>query len=198
MTDAVLPERPFRFSRGRVGRLFAFLTGMLLVAIAIHAMHLAVNTTESMPIGVYTIAPLAKPVASGDIVSACPPLAAAVLARQRDYLLRGDCGGGVVPMLKIVLATAGDSVVMETRKLTVNGRAVSRSALSTFDSKHRPLQHLPLGTYKIPSGYIWLWSPHPRSWDSRYYGLVPVANVRGTASLVLPFGPWPYASRDSV
>ena len=170
---------------------------MLLVAIGIHALHLVANTTPSMPIGLYTLEPLAKPIAAGDIVSVCPPLEAAVIARARDYLVHGDCAGGVVPMLKIVIATAGDSVEIRERRLIVNGNTVSTNAIVPLDTAKRPLQHVPFGDYRVPAGYVWLWSPHPRSWDSRYYGMVPVANVRGTASLVLPFGPWPYATARS-
>ena len=187
------PGAPLRFDRGRVGRLFAFLTGLLLIAIAIHALHLVMNTTSSMPVGIYNVESLTKPVTAGDIVVVCPPLEAAVLARERGYLVRGSCAGGVVAMIKIVLATAGAWVDVEPHGLSVNGVRVSKSATTDRDTSMRPLNHVTFGRHRIPVGYIWLWSPHPNSWDSRYYGMVPVKNVRGTASLVLPLGPWPYA-----
>jgi type IV secretory pathway protease TraF len=38
------------------------------------------------------------------------------------------------------------------------------------------------GGYSVPAGEVWLLSGHdPRSFDSRYFGAVPVTNIQGVA-----------------
>jgi type IV secretory pathway protease TraF len=47
----------------------------------------------------------------------------------------------------------------------------------------------PAGTYQVPPGEIWTVSSYsPESFDSRYFGPVPLANVRGRARPLLVFG----------
>jgi type IV secretory pathway protease TraF len=41
----------------------------------------------------------------------------------------------------------------------------------------------------VQPGHVWLaGSGHDRSWDSRYFGPVPVAGVRGVARPILTLG----------
>jgi type IV secretory pathway protease TraF len=38
----------------------------------------------------------------------------------------------------------------------------------------------------VPRGYVWLMSDYnPRSFDSRYFGPIPVKQIQGPAKLVL-------------
>jgi type IV secretory pathway protease TraF len=44
------------------------------------------------------------------------------------------------------------------------------------------LHPIPAGSYRVGPEDVWLLSSHdPRSFDSRYFGAVPVANVLGIA-----------------
>jgi type IV secretory pathway protease TraF len=62
----------------------------------------------------------------------------------------------------------------------VNGVRFRRSAVASHDSAGRPLPHIAWGTHRVPSGQVWLFGFNDRwSWDSRYFGPVPLANVRG-------------------
>jgi conjugative transfer signal peptidase TraF len=89
-------------------------------------------------------------------------------------------------MLRPVVAVAGDMVTVTAEGITVNGHPVPGSAPLDRDSSGRQLQPVPLGSYRLAPGQIWLSSGHdPRSFDSRYFGPVPVASVRGIASPVL-------------
>jgi len=48
------------------------------------------------------------------------------------------------------------------------------------DNARRPLRHLPWGKYLVGAGQVWLFGFNDhRSWDSRYFGPIPLANVRG-------------------
>jgi type IV secretory pathway protease TraF len=69
------------------------------------------------------------------------------------------------------------------------------------DTRGRPLPRLPAGTYLVRPGEIWLFSPHPRSFDSRCFGPVPVAQVRGLLHPLLiagrePLRRWAALLRD--
>ena len=145
------------------------------------------NTSASLPRGLYLEIPrgwLGRPPARGDLVLACAPAAAGELARRRGYLGDGPCGagtaGGAAALGKVVLAAGGDEVVFDGAGIAVNGRAVAASRAVPYDTAGRPMPHVPFGRYRLAPGEVWLFSPcHPRSYDSRYFGPVAAAAVRG-------------------
>lgn len=145
------------------------------------------NTSASLPRGLYFEVPrgwLGRPPARGDLVLACAPAAGGELARRRGYLGEGPCSagaaGGAAALGKVVLAVAGDEVVFDGAGIAVNGRAVAASRAVPYDTAGRPLAHVPFGRYRIAPGEVWLFAPcHPRSYDSRYFGSVEMAAVRG-------------------
>jgi conjugative transfer signal peptidase TraF len=145
------------------------------------------NTSPSLPRGLYIEVPrgwLEREPVRGDLVLACAPAAGAELARRRGYLGGGPCGagaaGGAAALGKLVLAAAGDEVAFGAGGLVVNGRAVAASRPLPRDSAGRPLAHAPFGRCRVAPGELWLFAPyHPRSYDSRYFGPVPAAAVRG-------------------
>ena len=152
-----------------------------------------INTSASLPRGLYLEIPrgwLERAPARGDLVLVCAPAAAAELARRRGYLGDGPCGagaaGGAAALGKVVLAVAGDEVRFGDAGLAVNGRAVAASRALPRDARGRPLAHYPYGTWRIAPGELWLLAPyHPRSYDSRYFGPVAAAAVRGWLMPVL-------------
>ena len=145
------------------------------------------NRSASLPRGFYLAIPRAwraRPPARGDLVLACAPPAAAELARRRGYLPDGPCdagaGRGAQALGKVVLAVAGDDVDLEPGGLAVNGRPVAASRPLRQDAAGRPLPHAAFGSRRLAPGGLWLFAPyHPRSYDSRYFGPVPGAAVRG-------------------
>ena len=169
-----------------------FMAGLGLLTYALHFAGIGVNVTDSMPVGIYHLATADRAPVKGDIVKLCPPLAVAVMARQRNYMPYGPCPGNTVPFLKIVAATGGDIIDVSHDRIVINGYALPGSAQQERDSKGRALSEFPAGRYRLPTGAIWLWTPNPRSWDSRYYGPIPAKNVSGFARLLLAFWDWPY------
>ena len=143
------------------------------------AADLAVNTSPSLPLGLYWTTSVAS--SRGSLVAVCLPPPLAAVARARCYLPPGRCPSGLAPLGKIVLAQAGDEVLVTPRGLAVNGRAVPRSRPLRSDGEGRPLTAFPPGRYPVRRGEIWLFSPyHPLAWDSRYYGPLPAATVVAT------------------
>lgn len=155
--------------------------GTVLVTIALaglFAVHLGLRfmVTSSLPLGVYRT--VGGPPVRGAIVMACLPEPAARLALERGYLWSGGCPSGAVPLGKVVLAAAGDTVTVGPEGIRVNGRAVPKSQPRTRDSQGRSLEPYPYGSYVLAHGELWLFSPyHPLSFDSRYFGPVSDAGV---------------------
>lgn len=156
------------------------------VPLGVHQVGLTWNASQSMPEGIYQVAPMAYPVARGKIVTVCPDTQAAALGLARGYLDPGSaCADGVAALLKPVAAVPGDTVTVSARGVSVNGRLIPNSAALSADDMGRTLQSVPAGVYAVPQGAVWVISSHdPRSFDSRYYGPVPVQNIKGIAHAI--------------
>jgi conjugative transfer signal peptidase TraF len=144
---------------------------------------LRVNDTASMPRGLWQVSGVAAPLRRGQIVTVCLPDTASIReAAARGYLPAGSCTGGYEPLVKPVAAIAGDVVTVTPQGIAVDGRLVENTAQRVRDDAGRPLRPFPSGVYPVMPGQVWLLSGHDgRSFDSRYFGPVPVMNVRGLA-----------------
>jgi conjugative transfer signal peptidase TraF len=144
---------------------------------------LRVNATASMPRGIWRVEAAGARIARGDIVSVCLPDNPVVReAVRRGYISAGPCPGGYEPLIKSIVGIAGDAVTVTAHDIAVNGEPIADSAALDKDSVDRPLQPIPAGVYIVPAGSVWLLSGHdPRSFDSRYFGAVPAANIQGAA-----------------
>lgn len=138
---------------------------------------LRMNYTRSLPIGLYWTV-REGPIVRGSTVLVCLPERVAVFARERGYLWRGSCPGSAAPVGKLVLAAEGDVVGLTAAGLSVNGRLIPRTEPVQTDSRGRRVAHYPYGVYRVARNEVWLYSPYHRlSFDSRYFGPVPTANV---------------------
>jgi len=170
-------------ARGKRWRLAALLLPLAFLPFLADAC-LRVPTTPSVPPGLYLLTHRA-PVRGGWVV-VCLPEDVARRGRRRGYLGAGRCPGGASEVLKRVAALPGDEVIVSPLGLVVDGQPLPRTARRARDSAGRPLPAIPAGVYPVAPGTAWLYSDHhPRSWDSRYYGPVPLAGVRSTARLLL-------------
>ncbi|MDP9119957.1 MAG: conjugative transfer signal peptidase TraF [Acidobacteriota bacterium] len=152
--------------------------GILVAAAALAGSGLRWNGSGSLPRGLYLVRTAGRQPAPMALVLVCPPQGAGELAAERGYLPRGSCPGGPQPLGKLLLAGAGDRIDLAPDGLSVNGTPVPGSRLQRTDAAGRPLPHVPYGTYLLRHGQIWTFSPHPRSFDSRYFG--PVTDLRGS------------------
>jgi conjugative transfer signal peptidase TraF len=157
------------------------------LALAAHALDLRINWTSSMPLGLYRESPAR--LERGALVLICLPEAMARVGRQRRYLPLGDCPEGVSPIVKQIVAITGDEIELQEEFLAVKGVVVDRTGLRSNDSLGRPLDHVPLGRRLVADGEVWvLGSERSRSWDSRYFGAVPVESIVASAKPVLTLG----------
>jgi conjugative transfer signal peptidase TraF len=148
---------------------------------------LRVNATPSMPRGLWRVTAANKPFRRGQVVTVCPPDTAAIReAARRGYVPVGNCPGGYEPLVKPVAALAGDRVTVSAAGVAVNEQPIASTAQLAEDSTGRSLKSVAAGTYRVPPDEIWILSAHdPRSFDSRYFGPVPVANILGEARPLL-------------
>lgn len=122
-----------------------------------------VNLTPSLPLGVYQIVS-GKP-AKGDLVSFCLQGEFAELARERGYLQAGSCPNGLRPLLKRLTGLPGDHILPEA--LTPH----------TVDSQGRPIPSV-LRPGIVPPGMAVVLADHEGSFDSRYFGFVPLESLQ--------------------
>ena len=145
---------------------------------------LIANTDSAAPAGVYRV--VGHGFGRGDLVAVCLPIAIAQDGLARGYLRTGGCAGDAEPVDKMVGAVAGDTVDIEPGWVVVNGVRFARSATASRDSAGRPLAHVAWGERTVAANQVWLFGFNDRrSWDSRYFGPIPAANVRGKLEAVL-------------
>ena len=127
------------------------------------------NRTDSEPPGLYAKS-FGQPAHGRLIAFWAPPAAFPSAADRMGYLRR-------VPILKEVVAMAGDQVCTRGAVLTVNGRPLAsvlqRDPRGQTLPQWRGCRRLADGEYFVFSGRI------PNSFDSRYYGPVPSGAVLG-------------------
>lgn len=181
------PRRNCRRTALASGVAGALLAGTLVTA---RLVGIRVNDTASMPRGLWQISTVAAPLRRGEVVAVCLPVTTPVReAAARGYLSAGNCAGGYEPLVKPVAAVAGDLVTVTPQGVVVDGQPVENTAPLVRDSAGRPLRPVPTGAYPVMAGQVWLLSGHDRrSFDSRYFGPVPAANVQGVARPVWVFG----------
>ncbi len=160
-----------------------------IVAATAHALALRINTTSSMPLGLYREVPLQ--LEHGARAVFCLPEGAARLGLERGYLPEGRCPGGAQELVKEIVDIPGDEVVLAPGGLTVNSHPLPGSAVHPADHRGRALEHAPFGARRVGPNEVWvLGALREVSWDSRYFGPIPVAKIRVSAVALLTFGWW--------
>jgi conjugative transfer signal peptidase TraF len=136
---------------------------------------LRINTSPSLPMGLYVV----TTDRSANLVEFCPAEPFATLSLIRCYRDPGICRDGGAPLLKPVVAKAGDIVELSGRGISVNGLLLPNTAPLSKDTKGRPLAAWPFGRYPLTPGTVWVASSyHSRSFDSRYFGPVYETAIR--------------------
>lgn len=155
-----------------------------MLALALGA-GLRLNPTPSLPKGIYHVASGLP--AKGDLVTFCLEGEYAALARERGYLEAGSCPSGLRPLLKRLAGLPGDHIEADSL------------AVRALDSQGRPMPSVPLPGV-IPPGLALVLADHPGSFDSRYFGLVPLDSLQRVEPVFLfnPKGEWPWKNAESL
>lgn len=137
------------------------------------------NTGVSYPSGLYRLTDTNHVANIGDLVLFCPPDTPFVREGvERGYFKQGQCPGGFQPAIKKVAALSGTTVSLQ-KNVALDGIAVLNAIVRQFDGKGRPLPAL--ADFVVPANTVFLLSDHAPavSFDSRYYGSVPLENIQG-------------------
>jgi conjugative transfer signal peptidase TraF len=146
-----------------------------------------VNLTPSEPLGLWRIVEPDRPILVGDLIFICPPDTDAMRdARARGYLRFGLCAGRVAPLIKTVVATPGQAIGIHG-DVRVDGRPLPHSRVARLDGHGRPMVHYHGNV--VPSGTVFLHSEYPGSFDSRYFGPLPMDGILGLAQEVWTYAP---------
>lgn len=138
---------------------------------------LAINTSKSLPLGVYFIKQTnAKDVSRGNLVLFYDE-EINKKAVDRGYI-RAD-----QPIGKRVGAVGGEMIRVGTKQTVILGRSVSGEAPLT-DSSGRLMQRFFYDGI-VPDGFVFLLGDTDNSYDSRYYGFVEISKITGTLTPII-------------
>jgi conjugative transfer signal peptidase TraF len=164
--------------RGRLVRLSGIVPAAVVIAgigVAFRLGGIRINASSSLPIGLYRTT-FDK---SARLIEFCSMEPFASISASRGYRGKGNCQDRAEPLMKPTVAVAGDIVEVSSRGVAVNDRLLPNSAALPLDTKNRPLQPWPFGTYRVAPSTVWVISSfNARSFDSWYFGPIPVSSVR--------------------
>ena len=143
---------------------------------------LIVNRTHSLPVGLYYWSDV--PIKKGSIVLFKPDqsIGPEQLGIERGYEAQK------LPLLKRVVALAGDMVSVSSSGVIINGQLLPNSAPLSHDEAGRPLAMAQLDQFRLGTDQAFLMGVTPTSWDSRYFGPVLLSRCSGS---FIPVLTWP-------
>lgn len=159
--------------------------GVLLLGMGCYAIGARINTTKSIPVGLYWTS--SAPVEKGAYVLFCPPQTPVfAIAKERGYIGAGFCPENYGYMMKRVLAVQNDSVTRDANGVRVNGELLPLSARINADKSGRPLPDYEHNSYTLGDDEVLLMSDvSALSFDSRYFGPIPRAQIETVISPVI-------------
>jgi conjugative transfer signal peptidase TraF len=143
---------------------------------------LVFNYTHSVPFGIYRgiSDPVRTPHNPAPYVFFCPDVRWPSMQGQPNYRdpMR-TCPDGFSPLIKPVVTWPGDTVKISVAGIAVNGQPIPNTTAISRDSKGHELHPFPAGIYRAQKDELWVVSSFsPRSFDSRYFGPIPLRSVR--------------------
>ena len=157
-----------------------FTLGTVALTMSAHVAGIRPNISESAPVGLWIDRPMTSPLHRGMMIGICPPSTSALvqLFSSNGTLPYGKCAETKVALLlKPVRALPGDAVRISHRNpATVNGIPLANTVAS------ERLPAWPDGEYIVKPDEVWVFSSHSaKSFDSRYFGPVKIADIQSRA-----------------
>lgn len=157
---------------------FALLLSLLLLCGVTYALGLRLNTTPSIPVGVYRLTH--DPLTKGSFVYFCPPPAAVFdMAKARGYLSAGFCPGGYGHLMKKILAAKNDLVAIGKDGVHINGRLLPLSAPILADGAGRLLPQYMTSLVLGSTELLLMSDSNSGSFDGRYFGSINRQQIEG-------------------
>lgn len=158
---------------------------VLLLGFACYAAGARVNTTRSIPVGLYWTSN--APVEKGAYVIFCPPpISVFDDAKERGYIGAGFCPGGYGFMMKRVLAAKNDTVSISDAGVQVNGQLLPLSVPIKADKAGRTMPRYQADSFILGNSEMLLMSDvSSTSFDGRYFGPVNSKQIKTAISPVI-------------
>ena len=162
---------------------FAFLVFLFVsmtICVVGFFLKIKINTTNSLAGKIWIVADKKEP-NTGDVVSFCPPPSHPTfkMARERRYLVSGFCPGGYQPILKKVMAKAGDKVTICEKGVFVNGNFLEKSMPKKHDNLGKILPSYRIKNFVLKDGMLLLIGDNSEnSFDARYFGIIDTIQVQ--------------------
>jgi conjugative transfer signal peptidase TraF len=154
--------------------------GLACLALA-HAPHprLLLNTTASVPVGLYSLSP-PGPLQVGDLVVVRPDPMLADFLHEGGWLPKG------VPLVKPIAAASGQTVCRHSQTLEIDGRPAARALVVDGHGRALPTWR---GCHTLAQGQVLLLAPALGSLDGRYFGVTDQAQIVARARPLVVVAP---------
>lgn len=160
-------------------------TTVLLFGLVCYAAGVRINTTKSIPVGIYWTSH--EPVEKGAYVLFCPPHQQAFIdAKERGYIGAGFCPDNYGYIMKRILAAKGDSVSITDSGVFVNSDLLPLSQPVKVDGAGRPLPIYKPETFTLADSEVLLMSDvSGKSFDGRYFGPISRDQIKDVIQPVI-------------
>jgi conjugative transfer signal peptidase TraF len=154
------------------------ISAIFIVIVTLVYSTIVINISPSIPKGIYLKTSVSPK--RGSLVSLCLPNKHMKIGLENHYLIAGNgtCDG-MLPLLKEIIAVPGDDVILMKDRISVNGKMYNFPTHDK-DSNGNLMSAYPRGHYLNTKGYWLLGTSDSRSWDSRYWGAVPMALIKNS------------------
>ncbi|MBQ5469717.1 MAG: conjugative transfer signal peptidase TraF [Acetobacter sp.] len=174
-----LSRQPFLLS------LWIFIVLTLSTLAFVQQAGLRINTSPSIPIGIYRIT--SEPIKVGNYVLLCPenkePF---ITAQKRGYIGTGYCPGGLGYMFKRVAALPNDIITTTANGMQINGKLYPDSKPFKHDALNRVLPVWHATQTRLKAGEVVLMTQGDKnSFDARYFGPLPQQQIISVVQPVL-------------
>jgi conjugative transfer signal peptidase TraF len=169
-------------------RRFQVIVGFILSAFLLcglaYAVGLRLNTTPSIPVGVYQLTHDA--LTKGAYVYFCPPRSPVFeMAKERGYISAGFCPGGYGHLMKKILATQNDVVTIGKAGVQINGQLLPLSIPLRADGAGRLLPKYVVSKTLDSAEVLFMADNNDYSFDGRYFGAIKREQIEGVIRPVL-------------
>ena len=151
---------------------------VVVIVLPVFFSNIIIQPTKSLPPGLYLKSKLKGKLQVGDIVYVNFKN---IPQRPNTYPILKNMPK--INFVKVIAGTFGSVINVSNDGIFING--TYWGPVFKKDSKKRPLSRTIDGEYKLTKGWFLTLTPHPKSYDSRYYGPVHISQLQMATPLIL-------------
>lgn len=164
-----------------------FLVVLILITILCFSakfFNIHLNISSSLPYGAYYLQDKQDNITKGDIILFCLDEENSKLIKDANILAFGSCPYNLAPIGKKVIATSYDKVQIDDNYVAINGNIENKSKRLKLK-----LKNYPKATFNraLKKGEYIVLSNHEDSFDSRYFGVVKIEQIKGILKPLITF-----------